>query len=63
MLINREIGMLCGTVSFDSMATVEGNREFGAEQRARMAERTGIEFVDVIECELAVHHLRVPELV
>ena len=63
MLINREMGMLCGTVSFDSMATVEGNREFGAEQRARMAERTGIEFVDVIECELAVHHLRVPELV
>jgi hypothetical protein len=63
MLINRETGMLCGTVSFDSMATVEGNREFGAEQRARMAELTGIEFVDVLECELAVHHLRVPELV
>lgn len=63
MLINREAGMLCGTVSFDSMATVEGNRELGAEQRAKMAEQTGIEFVDVIECELAVHHLRVPELV
>ena len=63
MLINREIGMLCSTVSFDSMATIEGNREFAAEQRAKMAEQTGISFVDVIECELAVHHLRVPELV
>jgi hypothetical protein len=63
MLINREIGMLCGTISFDSMATIEGSREFGAEQRAKMAEQTGIEFVDVIECELAIHHLRVPELV
>ena len=63
MLINREAGMLCGTVSFDSMATVESNREFGAEQRAKMTQQTGIEFVDVIECELAVHHLRVPELV
>jgi hypothetical protein len=63
MLINREAGMLCGTVSFDSMATVEGNREFAAERRAKMAERTGTEFVNVMECELAVHHLRVPELV
>ena len=63
MLVDRETGMLCGTVSFDSMATVEANRQFGAEQRAKMAERTGIEFVDVLECELAIHHLRVPELV
>jgi len=63
MLINRETGMMCGTVSFDSMATVEGNREFAAEQRTKMTERMGTEFVDVLECELAVHHLRVPELV
>ena len=63
MLVDRETGMLCGTISFDSMATVEANRQFGAEQRAKMAERTGIEFVDVLECELAIHHLRVPELV
>lgn len=63
MLVSREAGMLCGTVSYDSMATVEGSREFAAEQRARMTERMGTEFADVIECELAVHHLRVPELV
>ena len=63
ILINRENGMLCCTVSFDSMATVEGTRKFAVEQRATMAERTGIEFVDVMECELAVHHLRLPELV
>ena len=63
MLINRETGMMCGTVSFDSMATVEGNRKFATEQRTKMTERMGTEFVDVLECELAVHHLRVPELV
>ena len=63
MLLDRESGMLCGTVSFDSMATVEAARQFGVEQRAKMAEQTGIEFVDVLECELAIHHLRVPELV
>lgn len=63
MLINREAGLICGTASFDSMSSLERNREFGAERRAMMAERTGVEFVDVIECELAIHHLRVPELV
>jgi hypothetical protein len=63
MLINRETGMLCGTVSFDSLASVEGTRELAAEQRAKMSELTGIEFDDVLECELAIHHLRVPELV
>jgi hypothetical protein len=63
MLIDRETGMLCGTVSFDSMAAVERTREFAAAQRARMTEQTGTEFTDVMECEVAVHHLRVPELV
>ena len=63
MLINRDSGMLCGTVSFESMATLEATREFAAEQRAKMAQQTGIEFMDVLECELAIHHLRVPELV
>jgi hypothetical protein len=63
MLVDRQAGMLCGTISFDSMAALERTREFAAARRAKMAELTGIEFVDVIECELAVHHLRVPELV
>lgn len=63
MLVDRQGGMLCGTVSFESMAAVERSRRSTAERRARMAERTGLEFVDVMECELAFHHLRVPELV
>ena len=56
MLINRDSGMLCGTVSFESKATLEATRQFAADQR-------GIEFMDILECELAIHHLRVPELV
>lgn len=63
MLINRDSGMLCGTVSFESMPTLEATRQFAADQRARMAQQTGIEFTDILECELAIHHLRVPELV
>ena len=51
----------CETLNFDGNAAVEGNRAFVAEQGAGMAERTGIEFVDVIDCQVAFDHLRVPE--
>lgn len=63
MLVDRDTGVLCATACFDSMAAVEANRQFGTEQRTKMTERTGTEFLDVLECELAIHHLRVPELV
>jgi quinol monooxygenase YgiN len=63
MFIDREAGLMCGTASFDRMSILEETREFASQQRARMTERTGVEFLDVLECELAVHHLRVPELV
>jgi quinol monooxygenase YgiN len=63
LLIDRQAGLICETVSFESKAAVQGNREFGAKQRDSLAERIGIEFVDVVECEVAFHHLRVPEQV
>jgi hypothetical protein len=63
MFVDREQNLMCGTVCFDSVAALEGSREFAAERRAAMSERTGAEFVEVNECDLAVHHLRVPELV
>lgn len=63
MLVGRDAGMMCGTIGFDSVASLEATREFAAERRAMMTQQIGMEFVDVMECELAVHHLRVPELV
>jgi quinol monooxygenase YgiN len=63
VLINRETGLLCSTLGFDSWTTAQANRESSAEQQARMAERAGIEFVDVLECEIPFHHLRVGEQV
>jgi hypothetical protein len=63
MLIDREQNLMCGTVCFESRANLESTRQFAAGRRAAMSERTGAEFVDVMECELAIHHLRVPELV
>jgi quinol monooxygenase YgiN len=63
LLMNREAGLLCGTASFENMADLEASQDFAAQLRAKLSERTGTEIVDVAECELAVHHLRVPELV
>jgi hypothetical protein len=63
MLIDREAGLTCGTASFESMADLENTRGLAEEMRAKMTEQIGIEFVDILECELPVHHLRVPELV
>jgi quinol monooxygenase YgiN len=63
MLIDRGQNLVCGTGCFESRADLENTRPFAAERRAAMSARTGAEFVDVMECELAMHHLRVPELV
>jgi hypothetical protein len=63
LLMNRDAGLLCGTVSFESMADLTATRDLAAQLRAKLSEQTGTEILDVMECELAVHHLRVPELV
>lgn len=63
MLIDRENGVTCGTVTFDSRAALEGSREAAAALRATVGRDYDIEFLDVAEFDLALAHLRVPELV
>jgi heme-degrading monooxygenase HmoA len=51
----------CST--FDSMDAMARNRDRATELRSRRVRELGAEMVDVAEFELAIAHLRVPELV
>jgi hypothetical protein len=51
----------CST--FDSMDAMARNRDRATELRSRRVRELGAEVVDVLEFELALAHLRVPELV
>ena len=51
----------CST--FDSMDAMDRNRDRATELRSRRVRDLGAEVIDVVEFELAIAHLRVPELV
>jgi hypothetical protein len=51
----------CST--FDSMEAMARNRDRASELRSRRVRELGAEVIDVAEFELAIAHLRVPELV
>ncbi len=63
LLINRDTGLSVSTVIYDSAEAVATTRADAQALRVRTAQRTGTEVLDVAEFELAVAHLRVPELV
>jgi hypothetical protein len=63
LFVNRLSRRLCGTLTFDSRATMEASRELGDERRMVITAMTGIYFDDVGEFDLVMAQLRVPELV
>jgi quinol monooxygenase YgiN len=63
LFVNRLSRRLCGTVTFDSRATMEATRELGDERRQTITDMTGLYFTDVGEFDVVLAHLRVPELV
>lgn len=62
LLIDRVNGRGVSTVTFDSRQAMDRSREQGAAIRAAAMREAGIELIDTGEFELALAHLRVPEM-
>ncbi len=62
LMVDRTEGYAVSSVTFDSREAMERSRERGEELRERGAREVGLEIVEVGEFELALAHLRVPEM-
>lgn len=63
LLVNRGTGRAVVSVSYDSVDAMERNREQAATIRSAGVQEAASKVLDVGEFELAVAHLRVPEMV
>jgi hypothetical protein len=63
LLVNRENGGAVVSVSFDSRDAMDRSRERAQQVREQTTREMNAEVVEVGEFELALAHLRVPELV
>ncbi|MET9270622.1 hypothetical protein [Kribbella sp. NPDC003557] len=62
LLVDRASGGAVSSVTYDSQEAMDSNREAAASMRASTTKDAGAEVLDVREFELAIAHLRVPEL-
>lgn len=62
LLVDRASGHAVSSVTYDSQEAMDSNREAAASMRASTSKDAGAEVVDVREFELALAHLRVPEM-
>jgi hypothetical protein len=63
LMIDRAAGRGVTTVCFDDRASMDASKEMGDRMRDEFASRMGLEMDEVLDMEVALHHLRVPELV
>jgi hypothetical protein len=63
LMVNRQTGLAASAASFDSRDAMDRSSDRAREMRDRAVQERGIEIVEVGEFELALAHLRVPELV
>ncbi|WP_165949489.1 hypothetical protein [Kribbella turkmenica] len=63
LFVDRATGRSVSSVTFDSVDAMRRGSEAQTEIRARTIQETHAELLDVQEFELALAHLRVPELV
>lgn len=62
LMINRSSGRGVSSTTFDSRDAMDRNREQAKELRNTRTRELGADIVDVGEFELAIAHLRVPEM-
>ncbi|MBP1821116.1 hypothetical protein [Mycobacterium sp. OAE908] len=62
MLVSHTSGRAVSTATFDSRDAMERNREQARELRDTRSREMGADVIDVGEFELAIAHLRVPEM-
>ncbi|MEV6134945.1 antibiotic biosynthesis monooxygenase [Nocardia sp. NPDC051990] len=63
LLVDRASGRGVSCATFDTAEAMEHNRDESTAMRERITRQSGMEVVDICEFELALAHLRVPELV
>ena len=59
---DRQTGMSVLTATYDDRSSLDGSAETVRGMRDRFTQETGSEVMDMAEMELAIHHLRVPEM-
>lgn len=62
LLLDRNAGLAVSSVTFDSRDAMDRTREQAATVRAQALAAMGADIVEVAEFELALAHLRVPEM-
>jgi hypothetical protein len=62
LLVNRAVGRAVSTATYDSRQAMHRNREQANAVRSAGSLETGAEVLQVCEFELALAHLRVPEM-
>ena len=63
LLVNRALGRACNTTTYDSREALDASRERSWTIRDAGVREAGVDVLDVVECDLVLAHLRLPELV
>lgn len=63
LLVDRLTGRACASTAFDSREAMEASRDQAWTIRESGAREAGVDVTDVVEFDLAIAHLRLPELV
>ena len=63
VMADRQTGMGVITATYDDRSSLDGSAESVRAMREQLTQQMGREVTDIAEMELAIHHLRVPEMV